>query len=177
MVGGRSPLAHDERLYRFEFPERPGALMRFLSHMHTDWNISLFHYRNQGADYGRVLVGLQVPERDDAAFTRSSKPSGIPTRTRRATRCTGCSCADSADQSDGRRAARPELEAEAFDRFGRADAPPEQVAPVDEDDARTRACASRTSASWRVRERVRLARAARTRSGSSVATSSSVTSG
>jgi threonine dehydratase len=68
MVGGRSPLAHDERLYRFLFPERPGALMRFLSSMHTDWNISLFHYRNQGADYGRVLVGLQVPRRDDAAF-------------------------------------------------------------------------------------------------------------
>jgi len=68
MVGGRSRLAHDERLFRFLFPERPGALMRFLSAMHTDWNISLFHYRNQGADYGRVLVGLQVPERDDRAF-------------------------------------------------------------------------------------------------------------
>jgi threonine dehydratase len=69
MVGGHSQLAHDERLYRFLFPERPGALMRFLSSMHTDWNISLFHYRNQGSDYGRVLVGLQVPHRDDAAFT------------------------------------------------------------------------------------------------------------
>ena len=69
MVGGHSPLAHDERLYRFLFPERPGALMRFLSAMHTDWNISLFHYRNQGSDYGRVLVGLQVPHRDDDAFT------------------------------------------------------------------------------------------------------------
>jgi threonine dehydratase len=68
MVGGHSQLAHDERLYRFLFPERPGALMRFLSAMHTDWNISLFHYRNQGSDYGRVLVGLQVPHRDDAAF-------------------------------------------------------------------------------------------------------------
>ncbi len=68
MVGGRSPLAEDERLYRFLFPERPGALVRFLSSMHTDWNISLFHYRNQGSDYGRVLVGLQVPRRDDAAF-------------------------------------------------------------------------------------------------------------
>jgi threonine dehydratase len=68
MVGGRSPLAEDERLYRFLFPERPGALMRFLSSMHTDWNISLFHYRNQGGDHGRVLVGLQVPSRDDAAF-------------------------------------------------------------------------------------------------------------
>ncbi len=54
-------LARDERLYRFEFPERPGALMRFLSSMHPNWNISLFHYRNQGADYGRILVGIQVP--------------------------------------------------------------------------------------------------------------------
>ncbi|HUN91467.1 MAG TPA: threonine ammonia-lyase, biosynthetic [Burkholderiaceae bacterium] len=61
MVGGRSPLAHDELLYRFEFPERPGALMRFLTSMAPNWNISLFHYRNQGADYGRILVGLQVP--------------------------------------------------------------------------------------------------------------------
>jgi len=69
MVGGRSPLAVDERLFRFLFPERPGALLRFLSTMHTDWNISLFHYRNQGADYGRVLVGLQVPHRDDVAFS------------------------------------------------------------------------------------------------------------
>ncbi len=61
MVGGRSELARDERLFRFVFPERPGALMRFLSAMHPDWNISLFHYRNQGADYGRILVGIQVP--------------------------------------------------------------------------------------------------------------------
>ena len=68
MVGGRSALAKDERLYRFAFPERPGALMRFLSSMHPEWNISLFHYRNQGSDQGLVLVGLQVPARDDAAF-------------------------------------------------------------------------------------------------------------
>ena len=68
MVGGRSDLAHDERLFRFVFPERPGALMRFLSTMHPDWNISLFHYRNQGADDGRVLVGLQVPADDDVAL-------------------------------------------------------------------------------------------------------------
>jgi threonine dehydratase len=64
MVGGRSHLGGTERLYRFEFPERPGALMRFLSHMHPGWNISLFHYRNQGADYGRILVGIEVPEAD-----------------------------------------------------------------------------------------------------------------
>ena len=68
MVGGRSELAHNERLYRFVFPERPGALMRFLSSMHPEWNISLFHYRNQGADYGRILVGLQVPKGDSAAL-------------------------------------------------------------------------------------------------------------
>ena len=68
MVGGRSSLANDERLYRFVFPERPGALMRFLSSMHPDWNISLFHYRNQGADYGRILVGVQVPKSDKKAF-------------------------------------------------------------------------------------------------------------
>jgi threonine dehydratase len=68
MVGGRSPLAQDERLYRFDFPERPGALMRFLSSMHPDWNISLFHYRNQGADYGRILVGIQVPHADNKNF-------------------------------------------------------------------------------------------------------------
>ena len=68
MVGGRTSLAHDERLYRFVFPERPGALMRFLSSMHPDWNISLFHYRNQGADHGRILVGIQVPRGDKQGF-------------------------------------------------------------------------------------------------------------
>ena len=68
MVGGRSELAKDERLYRFIFPERPGALMRFLSSMHPGWNISLFHYRHQGADYGHILVGIQVPHTDRKAF-------------------------------------------------------------------------------------------------------------
>jgi threonine dehydratase len=61
MVGGHSRLAEHELLYRFEFPERPGALMKFLSCMSPDWNISLFHYRNHGADYGRIVVGMQVP--------------------------------------------------------------------------------------------------------------------
>ncbi len=61
MVGGRSPLAENELLYRFEFPERPGALTKFLSCMSPNWNISLFHYRNHGADYGRIVVGMQVP--------------------------------------------------------------------------------------------------------------------
>ncbi|MGR3278216.1 threonine ammonia-lyase, biosynthetic [Acaryochloris marina NIES-2412] len=61
MVGGRSPMAGNELLYRFEFPERPGALTKFLGCMSPDWNISLFHYRNNGADYGRIVVGTQVP--------------------------------------------------------------------------------------------------------------------
>lgn len=61
MVGGHSPLAHNERLYRFEFPEYPGALMKFVASMSPNWNISLFHYRNNGADYGRIVVGIQVP--------------------------------------------------------------------------------------------------------------------
>jgi len=64
MVGGRSALAQNELLYRFEFPERPGALMQFLSCMSPNWNISLFHYRNQGADYGRIVVGMQVPPQE-----------------------------------------------------------------------------------------------------------------
>lgn len=68
LVGGRSQLADSERLFRFVFPERPGALMRFLGSMHPNWNISLFHYRNQGADYGRILVGIQVPTSDGAVF-------------------------------------------------------------------------------------------------------------
>lgn len=68
MVGGRSRLASDERLFRFLFPERPGALVRFLAHMSPNWNISLFHYRNQGGDHGRVLVGIQIPEGDRSAF-------------------------------------------------------------------------------------------------------------
>lgn len=68
LVGGRTELASDEHLYRFIFPERPGALMRFLDSMHPEWNISLFHYRNQGADYGRILVGIQVPRADKQAF-------------------------------------------------------------------------------------------------------------
>jgi len=68
LVGGRSPLAENELIYRFNFPERPGALMRFLSSMNPNWNISLFHYRNHGADYGRILVGLQVPQQDKNVF-------------------------------------------------------------------------------------------------------------
>jgi threonine dehydratase len=78
MVGGRSALAREERLYRFNFPERPGALMRFLDAMHPDWNITLFHYRNQGADYGRILVGLQVPRGDERALKTFLDQLGYP---------------------------------------------------------------------------------------------------
>lgn len=68
LVGGKSVMARDELLYRFEFPERPGALMRFLNAMAPNWNISLFHYRSQGGDVGRVLVGLQAPKEDTQAL-------------------------------------------------------------------------------------------------------------
>ena len=78
MVGGRSELARDERLFRFVFPERPGALMRFLDSMPPDWNISLFHYRNQGADYGRILVGLVVPEKDRPALAQFLETLAYP---------------------------------------------------------------------------------------------------
>jgi threonine dehydratase len=86
MVGGRAPWSGDARakgranelLYRFEFPERPGALMRFLSNMRSDWNISLFHYRNHGADYGRVLVGVQVPPAEMNEFRRFLARLGYP---------------------------------------------------------------------------------------------------
>jgi threonine dehydratase len=78
MVGGRSVLAKNERLMRFVFPERPGALMKFLSLMRPNWNISLFHYRNQGADYGRILVGLQVPQTDDKPFEAFLGTLGYP---------------------------------------------------------------------------------------------------
>ena len=68
MVGGHAPLATNERLLRFEFPERPGALLKFLTALGGHWNISLFHYRNHGAAYGRVLAGVQVPKADLKAF-------------------------------------------------------------------------------------------------------------
>jgi threonine dehydratase len=77
MVGGRAP-AENELLYRFEFPERPGALLRFLESMRSDWNISLFHYRNHGADYGRVLVGMQVPRHEMGEFRTFLKKLGYP---------------------------------------------------------------------------------------------------
>lgn len=71
MVGGRAPEAHDERLYSFEFPERPGALLQFLEALDESWNISLFHYRNHGSAHGRVLAGIQVPPQDAPRFASS----------------------------------------------------------------------------------------------------------
>jgi threonine dehydratase len=78
LVGGRAPQAKHEVVYRFEFPEKPGALMRFLESMGHDWNISLFHYRNHGADFGRVLVGMQVPPHEQAEFLAFLQQLGYP---------------------------------------------------------------------------------------------------
>jgi threonine dehydratase len=78
LVGGHAPEARDEILFRFEFPERPGALMNFLNCMSHNWNISLFHYRNHGADYGRVLVGMQVPRSDKKALKTFLDTLGYP---------------------------------------------------------------------------------------------------
>lgn len=80
LVGGHAPQARNELLYRFEFPERPGALMKFLEHMSADWNISLFHYRNHGADTGRALVGIQVPGQDKVQFQHFLDQLGYPYR-------------------------------------------------------------------------------------------------
>lgn len=71
MVGGRAPEAADERLYSFEFPERPGALLQFLESLDASWNISLFHYRNHSSAHGRVLAGIQVPDADLPKFRAS----------------------------------------------------------------------------------------------------------
>jgi threonine dehydratase len=78
LVGGHAPEAKDEIMFRFEFPERPGALMNFLNSMNHNWNISLFHYRNHGADYGRVLVGMQVPHHDKKALNTFLDTLGYP---------------------------------------------------------------------------------------------------
>jgi len=80
LVGGHAPSVSNELVYRFEFPERPGALMNFLKRMGHNWNITLFHYRNHGADFGRVLVGMQVPPRDKPAFRRFLTQLGYPSR-------------------------------------------------------------------------------------------------
>ena len=78
MVGGHAPGIRDELLYRFQFPERPGALLKFLTGMTHGWNISLFHYRNHGSDYGRVLVGIQVPAAERLQFEQFIRELGYP---------------------------------------------------------------------------------------------------
>ena len=78
MVGGRAPEAANERIYSFEFPERPGALLAFLSALHSGWNISLFHYRNHGSASGRVLAGIQVPEHEMDDFRSFLAELGYP---------------------------------------------------------------------------------------------------
>jgi threonine dehydratase len=77
MVGGRA-VARDERLFRFEFPERPGALMEFLEKLGGRWNISLFHYRNHGADFGRVLAAFEVPDAELAELAGFLDRLGYP---------------------------------------------------------------------------------------------------
>ena len=78
LVGGHAPQTENELVYRFEFPEKPGALMKFLDTMGHDWNISLFHYRNHGADFGRVLVGMQVPPNEQTEFLAFLENLGYP---------------------------------------------------------------------------------------------------
>ena len=78
MVGGRASGTKNEALYRFEFPERPGALLRFLTNMGEHWNISMFHYRNHGAAYGRVLIGIQVPSDEKEGFRSFLSEIGYP---------------------------------------------------------------------------------------------------
>jgi threonine dehydratase len=78
MVGGRATALDNELLYRFQFPERPGALLDFLTRMAGTWDISLFHYRNHGADYGRVLAGIRVPPDDYPAFESFLEELGYP---------------------------------------------------------------------------------------------------
>ncbi len=78
LVGGHAPQAENEKVFRFEFPETPGALMKFLDTMGHDWNISLFHYRNHGADFGRVLVGMQVPPNELSEFSDFLSKLGYP---------------------------------------------------------------------------------------------------
>jgi threonine dehydratase len=78
MVGGLASGLADERLCRFEFPERPGALLDFLEAIGSRWNISLFHYRNHGSDFGRVLAGVQVSDADLAQFRAHLAELGYP---------------------------------------------------------------------------------------------------
>ena len=98
MVGGRASDARHERPCRFEFPERPGALMQFLETLGGRWNISLFHYRNHGADFGRVLAAFEVPDDELGRSRRSSTAWAIPIWRSSATTRTGCSWSEARDE-------------------------------------------------------------------------------
>ena len=87
MVGGRAPDVRDERLCRFEFPERPGALTQFLEKLGGRWNISLFHYRNHGADFGRVLAGFEVVDQRSAGVSRIPRRARISVHVRTGQHC------------------------------------------------------------------------------------------
>ncbi|MBL4584099.1 MAG: threonine ammonia-lyase, biosynthetic [Pseudomonadales bacterium] len=78
MVGGHTDQIENEQVFRFEFPERPGALSSFLNTLGQTWNISMFHYRNHGAAYGRVLVGIQAPKKDQKKLDQFLKKTGYP---------------------------------------------------------------------------------------------------
>ncbi|HHH39938.1 MAG TPA: threonine ammonia-lyase, biosynthetic, partial [Sedimenticola sp.] len=78
MVGGHAPAVSNENLFRFQFPERPGALASFLSEMGRRWNISLFHYRNHGAAYGRILMGVQLGPGERREFQAFIRKLGYP---------------------------------------------------------------------------------------------------
>ena len=78
MVGGKAPGLGDELIFRFQFPERPGALLKFLNSLSADWNISLFHYRNHGADYGRILAGIQIPPAQRGQLAKRLDALGYP---------------------------------------------------------------------------------------------------
>ena len=78
LVGGRARAIVHEHIFRFEFPERPGALLRFLESLQPDWNITLFHYRYHGADYGRVLAGIEAPPEQGAELRRALDALAYP---------------------------------------------------------------------------------------------------
>ena len=120
MVGGHAPGVRNERLCRFEFPERPGALTQFLEKLGGRWNISLFHYRNHGADFGRVLAGFEVAdERPGRRSGSSSTSSDIRTRRSRTTPRTSSSSGRSTRLSheDARRASKITKSSDSCDVF------------------------------------------------------------
>jgi hypothetical protein len=160
MVGGHAPQVENELLYRFEFPERPGALMNFLNQMSAGWNISLFHYRNHGADYGRVLVGMQVPPARWGEFKEFLKNLGYahwkeplrPARRRQAARPDNYCFERGARKGSGRRTAGP-TSGSAATSAGKTrnpaatSTPPSSSSPTTPCSSTTRRCSSSATAS------------------------------